>query len=93
MITREQGKRFIAVKFSVREDRDLASAVDEVQEKIAPHDPPPYRVAFGGEFEQMQDAEGRLMLHHPASLALDLHPALPGLPFDPGRGGDPVQRL
>ena len=28
IITREQGKRFIAVKFGVREDRDLASAVE-----------------------------------------------------------------
>ncbi len=30
-ITREQGKRFIAIKFSVRDDRDLASAVSEVE--------------------------------------------------------------
>ena len=33
IITREQGKRFIGVKVSVREDRDLASAVAEVREK------------------------------------------------------------
>ncbi len=70
MITREQGKRFIAVKFSVREDLDLASAVKEVREKITPLIPPPYQVVFGGEFEQMQDAEGRLLLIIPASLAL-----------------------
>ena len=70
MITREQGKRFIAVKFSVREDRDLASAVAEVQEKTRHLVQAPYRVAFGGEFEQMQDAEGRLMVIIPASLAL-----------------------
>jgi cobalt-zinc-cadmium resistance protein CzcA len=70
MITREQGKRFIAVKFSVREDRDLASAVAEVKEKVTPLIPAPYLVAFGGEFEQMQDAEGRLLLIIPASLAL-----------------------
>jgi cobalt-zinc-cadmium resistance protein CzcA len=70
MITREQGKRFIAVKFSVREDRDLASAVDEVRQRITPKIPRPYRVAFGGEFEQMQDAEGRLLIIIPASLAL-----------------------
>jgi cobalt-zinc-cadmium resistance protein CzcA len=70
MITREQGKRFIAVKFSVREDRDLASAVEEVREKTAHLIQAPYRVAFGGEFEQMQDAEGRLLFIVPASLAL-----------------------
>jgi heavy metal efflux system protein len=70
MITREQGKRFIAVKFSVSEDRDLASAVEEVQEKTRSLFQPPYRVAFGGEFEQMKDAEARLMLIIPASLAL-----------------------
>jgi cobalt-zinc-cadmium resistance protein CzcA len=70
MITREQGKRFIAVKFSVREDRDLASAVAEVREKVKPMIPAPYQVAFGGEFEQMQSAEGRLLLIIPASLGL-----------------------
>jgi cobalt-zinc-cadmium resistance protein CzcA len=70
MITREQGKRFIAVKFSVREDRDLASAVAEVRERTAHLFHPPYRVAFGGEFEQMEDAEGRLMWIIPASLGL-----------------------
>jgi cobalt-zinc-cadmium resistance protein CzcA len=70
MITREQGKRFIAVKFSVGEDRDLASAVGEVQEKVKPLINAPYRVAFGGEFEQMKDAEGRLIVIIPMALGL-----------------------
>jgi cobalt-zinc-cadmium resistance protein CzcA len=70
MITREQGKRFIAVKFSVRDDRDLASAVEEVQQKTRPLIRAPYRVEFGGEFEQMKDAEGRLLLIIPMALAL-----------------------
>jgi len=70
MITREQGKRFIAVKFSVRDDRDLASAVAEVQEKTRPLVQPPYRVEFGGEFEQMKDAEARLLIIIPMSLGL-----------------------
>jgi cobalt-zinc-cadmium resistance protein CzcA len=70
MITREQGKRFIAVKFSVRDDRDLASAVAEVQEKTMPLIKSPYRVDFGGEFEQMRDAQARLLIIIPASLAL-----------------------
>jgi cobalt-zinc-cadmium resistance protein CzcA len=70
MIMREQGKRFIAVKFSVGEDRDLAGAVGEVKEKIRDVIPPGYRVAFGGEFEQMRDAELRMMVLIPASLGL-----------------------
>src|SRR5262249_53689104 len=70
MITREQGKRFIAVKYSIREDRDLAGAVAEGKERTAHLFQPPYRVAFGGEFEQMEDAEGRLLWIIPASLGL-----------------------
>jgi heavy metal efflux system protein len=69
IISREQGKRFIAVKFAVR-DRDLASAVAEVERRTNELIKPPYRVQFGGEFEQMQDAEGRLMVIIPASLGL-----------------------
>ena len=70
LITREQGKRFIAVKFSVGQGRDLASAVGEVKQRIAHLIQPPYRVAFGGEFEQMEAAEGRLLWIIPASLGL-----------------------
>jgi cobalt-zinc-cadmium resistance protein CzcA len=70
IITREQGKRFIAVKFSVREDRDLASAVEEVKDKTQHLFQLPYRVEFGGEFEQMEDAEARLLFYIPASLTL-----------------------
>jgi heavy metal efflux system protein len=69
-ITREEGKRFIAIKFSVREDRDLASAVSEVREKVNHMVESPYRAEFGGEFEQMADAERRLMFYIPASLLL-----------------------
>jgi cobalt-zinc-cadmium resistance protein CzcA len=69
LITRENGKRFIAVKFGVR-DRDLASAVAEVQEKIPDLFQAPYRFTMGGEFVQMEDAETRLMIIVPASLVL-----------------------
>jgi cobalt-zinc-cadmium resistance protein CzcA len=69
-ITREQGKRFIAVKYSVREDRDLASAVNEVEERIKQFIKPPYYADFGGEFEQMADAERRLLFIIPVSLLL-----------------------
>ena len=61
----------IAVKFSVR-GRDLASAVADAQEQTAPLIQPPYRAVWSGEFEEMQDAEARLMLMVPLSLALIL---------------------
>jgi len=72
IITREQGKRFIAVKYSVREDRDLASAVNEVEEKTKQWIDSPYYADFGGEYEQMADAERRLLFIVPASLLMVL---------------------
>jgi cobalt-zinc-cadmium resistance protein CzcA len=68
-IYREDGKRMIAVKFSVR-DRDLAGAVAEAQERTRSLFEAPYRAVWSGEFEQMQDAEGRLLVLVPAALAL-----------------------
>jgi cobalt-zinc-cadmium resistance protein CzcA len=68
-IYREQGNRLIAIKFSVR-NRDLASAVAEVQEKTKDLVQAPYRAEWGGEFQEMEDAERRLMFIIPLSLAL-----------------------
>jgi cobalt-zinc-cadmium resistance protein CzcA len=70
-IYREQGKRLIAVKFSVNnEKRDLAGAVAESQEKVDPLMPPGYTTEWSGEFRQMQEAERRLMTYIPISLGL-----------------------
>jgi len=69
VIYREQAKRLIAVKFSVR-GRDLASAVDEARAKTQHLFKPPYRAVWSGEFEEMQDAETRLMWIIPLSLGL-----------------------
>jgi cobalt-zinc-cadmium resistance protein CzcA len=69
MIFREQGKRMIAVKFSVR-GRDLAGAVAQARETVDPLIPLPYRTEWSGEFEQMKDAEGRLMFIIPLALVL-----------------------
>ncbi len=70
-IYREQGNRLIAVKFSVNNAvRDLASAVAEAREKTADLFQPPYRVEWSGEFQEMQEAEERLMLWVPISLCL-----------------------
>jgi cobalt-zinc-cadmium resistance protein CzcA len=59
-ISREQGNRLIAVKFGIR-GRDLASTVAEAQEVTAPiFEGTPYRTAWSGEFQQMQEAEHRM---------------------------------
>jgi cobalt-zinc-cadmium resistance protein CzcA len=66
-IYRENGKRMIAVKFGVR-NRDLASAVEEAKESTQALVQPPYRAVWSGEFEQMEDANTRLLFIIPASL-------------------------
>jgi cobalt-zinc-cadmium resistance protein CzcA len=68
-IYREQGKRLIAVKFGVR-GRDLAGAVAEAQQKVDPLLPAGYRSEWSGEFQEMLEAEHRLLFIVPTSLAL-----------------------
>jgi cobalt-zinc-cadmium resistance protein CzcA len=68
-IYRENGKRMIAIKFSVR-GRDLGSAVDEARSRTKDIFHSPYRAVWSGEFEEMEEAEGRLMIIIPLSLGL-----------------------
>jgi cobalt-zinc-cadmium resistance protein CzcA len=68
-IYREQGQRFIAIKFSVR-GRDLAGAVADAQEKTSDLFEAPYRAEWSGEFQEMQEAEHRLLYIIPISLGL-----------------------
>jgi cobalt-zinc-cadmium resistance protein CzcA len=68
-IYRENGKRMIAIKFSVR-GRDLGSAVDEARRRTNELFEAPYRAVWSGEFEEMEDAEARLMFIIPLSLGL-----------------------
>ena len=68
-IYREQGKRLIAVKFSVR-GRDLGRVVDEGKERIKDLVQAPYRAVWAGEIEQMEEANNRLMWIIPLSLGL-----------------------
>ena len=68
-IYREQGKRLIAIKFSVR-GRDLGSTVDEAKARTKELFKIPYRAVWSGEFEQMEEANGRLMWIIPLSLTL-----------------------
>jgi cobalt-zinc-cadmium resistance protein CzcA len=70
-IYREQGNRLIAVKFSVPVGgRDLAGAVAEAQRETADLIQAPYRTEWSGEFQEMEEAEHRLMYMIPASIAL-----------------------
>ncbi len=70
-IYREQGKRLIAVKFSVR-DRDLAGAVAEARLKVdeAGLIPVGYETEWSGEFQEMNEAFARLAVWIPASVVL-----------------------
>jgi cobalt-zinc-cadmium resistance protein CzcA len=70
-IYREQGKRLVAIKFSIdREKRDLAGAVAEAQAKVKPLIPKGYETQWSGEFEEMEKAEARLLWIVPVSLVL-----------------------
>ncbi len=60
-IYREQGQRLIAMKFDVR-GRDLAGTVAEAQAKAQPLVELPYRTEWSGEFEEMEQAERRLVV-------------------------------
>ncbi len=68
-IYREQGHRFIAVKFSVR-GRDLGGAVAEAKEKTEDLFVGGYTAEWSGEFQEMEEAEARLLLIVPMSLGL-----------------------
>jgi heavy metal efflux system protein len=94
-IFRERNQRYVPIKFSVR-GRDLASAVEEAQERITRNLklPPGYRIDWAGEFEWLQQAKKRLAVILPITLVLvmvllyglfnslrDSLMALLGLPF------------
>lgn len=70
-IYRENQERYLPIKFSVRE-RDLGSAIQEAQDKVAAQVqlPPGSRVEWVGEFGNLQDAIKRLSIVVPISLAL-----------------------
>jgi cobalt-zinc-cadmium resistance protein CzcA len=68
-ISREQGKRFIALKFSVR-NRDLASGVAAAQEATGDVIPAPYYAEWSGEFQEMNEAVHRLGIVVAVSMVL-----------------------
>ena len=70
-IYREGQERYLPIKFSVR-NRDLGSAIQEAQDKVAEQVqlPPGSRIEWVGEFGNLQDAIKRLSIVVPISLAL-----------------------
>lgn len=99
-IYRENNRRFIPVKYSVR-DRDLGSTVAEAQARIAANVslPPGYSLEWTGEFGALEEAKKRLSVIVPLSLLLilmilyglfnslrDSLLALGGIPFAVGGG-------
>lgn len=70
-IYRDNNKRFIAVKFSIR-DRDLGSTIAEAQQKVTSAVPldKGYRIIWSGEFESQVRATNRLKVVVPVSLLL-----------------------
>lgn len=70
-ISREWGKRRVVVQTNVR-GRDVGSFVAEVQEKIENEVklPAGYYVRYGGQFENLERAQKRLMVVVPVALGL-----------------------
>lgn len=70
-IYREHQQRYIPIKFSVR-DRDLGSAVEEAQARIAKNVPlpPGYSLEWAGEMSNLKNAVARLEIVVPLSLLL-----------------------
>jgi heavy metal efflux system protein len=70
-IQREDAKRRIIVGFNVR-GRDIESVVEEIQEKINEQIKLPvgYFITYGGQFENLKEAQQRLSIAVPIALAL-----------------------
>jgi cobalt-zinc-cadmium resistance protein CzcA len=70
-ISREDGKRRIVIGFNVR-NRDVESVVTEIQDKLnnGVQLPEGYYFTYGGTFENLKAASGRLMIAVPVALGL-----------------------
>ena len=73
MIFRENGRRYIPVKFSVR-GRDLAGTIKEVQGRLAQkvHLPEGYHLEWAGEYESLRKEQRRLAVILPITLLIIL---------------------
>ncbi|MFA6875714.1 MAG: CusA/CzcA family heavy metal efflux RND transporter, partial [Parabacteroides sp.] len=70
-ISRDQASRRIYVGVNVR-GRDVQSLVEEIQKKLDKELklPAGYRITYGGEFQNLQDAKARLMIVMPIAMLL-----------------------
>ncbi len=73
-IYRENNRRYIPIKFSVQ-GRDLASTIAEAKRKVndpqrGANLPGGYDIDWSGEFQQMEEANGRLLWIVPISIGL-----------------------
>jgi heavy metal efflux system protein len=73
MIYRENGQRYIPVKFSVR-GRDLAGTIQDVQARLNKqvHLPEGYHLEWAGEYDSLQKEQRRLAVVLPLSLLVIL---------------------
>ncbi|MBZ5700604.1 MAG: CusA/CzcA family heavy metal efflux RND transporter [Acidobacteriia bacterium] len=71
MIYRENGRRYIPIKFSVR-GRDLAGTMAGLEDRLAQrvHLPPGYDFEWAGEYESLKKEERRLGIIIPVSLVI-----------------------
>jgi cobalt-zinc-cadmium resistance protein CzcA len=69
MIYRENGRRYIPVKFSVR-GRDLSSTIQEMQRRLAQqiHLPEGYHYEWAGEYDSLRKEQRRLEIVLPLTL-------------------------
>jgi cobalt-zinc-cadmium resistance protein CzcA len=73
MVYRENGRRYIPIKFSVR-GRDLAGTIQEVQARLERSVPLPegYHYEWAGEYDSLRKEEHRLSIILPVTLAMIL---------------------
>jgi cobalt-zinc-cadmium resistance protein CzcA len=73
MIYRENGRRYIPIKFSVR-GRDLAGTIQDVQQRLDRkiHLPEGYHLEWAGEYDSLQKEQRRLEIIIPISLVIIL---------------------
>ena len=73
MIYRENGRRYIPIKFSVR-GRDLAGTIQEVQSKLSPslHLPEGYHYEWAGEYDSLRKEQQRLAIIIPITVGMIL---------------------
>ena len=72
-VRREQGRRLVIVSANVRE-RDLGSFVEEAQEGVSAQVdlPPASFIEWGGQYQNLQEAQARLTIVVPIAFALVL---------------------